>query len=99
MSRKNPDHRARLGELKAKERADAEAALPGPKSLLRELFHELDQRLSAGGCDHSLRHTMAWADKVGIDGDKLVGWARENGGHCDCEVLGNVPDSNAAFRS
>lgn len=99
MSSKDPEQRQKLKDWKAQQRAKAEAALPGPKEVLLGLFDELDERLSSAPCDHSLRFTMAWADKVGIDGTVLAEWTREHGGYCDCEVLGNVPDSNPAFRS
>jgi hypothetical protein len=98
MSHKDPEQRRKLNVWKAEERAKAEAALPAPKELLIGLFDHLDEQLSAAGCDHSLRLTLAWADKAGVDREKLAGWTREQGGFCDCEVL-NVPDNNLAFRS
>jgi hypothetical protein len=97
MSRKDPDQGQKLDAWKAGERAKAEVALPAPKEVLLELFAVLDERLATTPCDHSLRLTTAWADKAGIDRDKLAHWARENGGFCDCEVLANVEDTSGAF--
>jgi hypothetical protein len=99
MSRKDQDQREKLKAWKAQECAKAEAALPAPKGLLLKLFNALDQQLSSTPCDHSLRFTLAWAGKAGVDPEKLIDWTRENGGYCDCEVLLNVPDTNAAFRT
>ena len=45
------------------------------------------------GCDHSLRHSFAWADMNGVHREVLKAWLHDNGGFCDCEVLYNVmPD-------
>lgn len=98
MSSKDPEQRRKLKEWKAAQRAQAEADLPAPKETPLALFDELDKRLSAAPCDHSLRFTLAWADRVGIDPTVIANWTRDHGGYCDCEVLGNVPDTNPAFR-
>jgi hypothetical protein len=98
MSSKDPEQRRKLNDWKAAQRAKAEADLPASIETLLGLFDELDKRLSTAPCDHSLRFTLSWADKVGIDRSALVEWAREHGGYCDCEVLGNVPDTNPALQ-
>lgn len=98
MSKRDSEQRRKLKAWKADERAKAEAALPAPKERLLGLFHELDERLSATPCDHSLRFTMAWAARVGAPQITLARWVQENGGYCDCEVLANIPDTNEAFR-
>jgi hypothetical protein len=98
MSRKDPNQRRKLNEWKAAQRAEAEADFPAPKETLLGLFDELDKRFSSAPCDHSLRFTLAWADMVGIDGMALTEWTRKHGSYCDCEVLGNVPDTNLAFQ-
>ena len=44
-------------------------------------------------CDHSLKHTEAWAERNGVEPAQLREWLHDNGGYCDCEVLFNVvPD-------
>ena len=98
MSSKDPEQRGKINDWKAAQRAQADAELPAQKETLLGLFDELDERLSTTSCDHSLRFTLAWADKMGIDGSVLVGWAAQHGGFCDCEVLGNVPDTNPALQ-
>ena len=97
MSSKNPEQRRKLNEWKALQRAKAEAELPALKGTLLGLFGEISERLLSEPCDHSLRCTLIWADSKGIDGAALVEWTRKYGGYCDCEVLGNVPDTNPAF--
>ncbi len=95
MSHKDPEQRRKLKAWKAEERTKAEADLPASKEALLNLIDELDVRLSAMPCDHSLRFTLAWADKMGVERDALVSWTRDHGGFCDCEVLANVPDNPA----
>jgi hypothetical protein len=99
MSNKNPEQREKLKAWKAHVRAEAEAALPASRELLTNLFDALDQQLSVAPCDHSLRFTLAWAEKMGVNPKKLLEWTKENGGHCDCEVAGNVPETNAALKT
>lgn len=48
--------------------------------------------VKANGCDHSHRFTRQWAEAESIDWDDLLDVLEENGGHCDCEVLLNLPD-------
>lgn len=98
ISRRTPERRAKLNALKAQERAKAEAGLPAPKELLLRLFEHLDEQLSSEPCDRSLKMTLSWAKGAGVDGEKLIEWTREYGGYCDCEVAGNVRDSDPAFR-
>src|SRR5262245_1249694 len=98
MSSKDPEQRRKLNEWKAAQRDKAEGDLPASKEALLGLFDELDKRLSAAPCDHTLRFTLAWADRMGIDRGAVADWTREHGGYCDCEVLGNVADTNPAFR-
>lgn len=97
MSKRSPENKRLLAEWKAKQRKDAEAALPASREMLLALFDELDERLPVEGCDHSLRLTLAWADRVRVDAERLKHWLREYAGFCDCEVLANVQDSNPAL--
>lgn len=92
-----PEDRERKKAWKAKERAEAEAALPVPKSQLLGLFDFLDSELGRRGCDHTLVLTVEWAHRENVSADEIVSWSREHGGYCDCEVLANVPSSNPAL--
>jgi hypothetical protein len=88
------EDRERKKAWKAKQRADAEAALPYSKTELMNLFDFLDLELERRGCDRTLALTIEWANRQGLSADKVVDWTREYGGFCDCEVLANVPSSN-----
>jgi len=79
-------------QFKDRERAKAEARLPMPKPELAALFARLDEQLSDGDCDHTLRHTEAFLAERGLDAAAVVPWLRDSGGYCDCEVLANVED-------
>ena len=79
-------------QFKSRERADAEARLPLPRSELAALFDRLDELLTDSDCDHSLRHTEAFLAERALDSATVLLWLRESGGYCDCEVLANVED-------
>ena len=79
-------------QFKNRERADAEARLPLPKTELAALFDRLDERLRDDDCDHSLRYAEAFLAERGLDASTVLPWLRESGGYCDCEVLANVED-------
>jgi hypothetical protein len=79
-------------QFKQRERADAEARLPLSKASLAALFDHLDEQVGEHGCDHTLRHTLAFLAEQSLDDAVVVPWLRESGGSCDCEVLANVED-------
>jgi Protein of unknown function (DUF2695) len=61
---------------------------------LKALLDYLDEALGREPCDHTPRHTIAWADELGLDTTQVLDSVRHFGGSCDCEVLGNVdPES------
>lgn len=63
--------------------------MPISKKDLRDLFNYLD-RYEAVACDHSLRQTIEFLEKRGLDPRVIVPWLHQYGGFCDCEVLFNV---------
>ncbi len=75
--------------VRAKERAEARAAMPLDPRQLRTLFDWLDVQLAVP-CDHTLRFTLDWLEAHDHDADVVVPWLEDNGGYCDCEVLANV---------
>ena len=79
-------------QFREHERAEAEARLPLAKRDLAALFNHLDEQVGEHGCDHTLRHTLAFLAARGLDGGAVLPWLRESGGSCDCEVLANVED-------
>lgn len=79
-------------EARERERQVALRALPLPIVELEAMFEALDAELSATGCDHSRRHTLAWLVARGHAPANVFPWLDEHGGYCDCEVLANVPD-------
>jgi hypothetical protein len=87
---------ARKEELKKswkeQERQKLIASIPMPYQDLRGLFDHLD-REGAPECDHTLRDTVEFLQKHGLDVERIVSWLREHGGHCDCEVINNVDDT------
>ena len=79
-------------QARDQERAKARAAQPLPDEQLRQLFDLLDQQLSSGGCDHTLRHTRSFLESSGVSPESVLPWLLEQGGGCDCEVLANVEE-------
>jgi hypothetical protein len=77
---------------KERQRAAAEAALPLSKADLAALIDHLDAEVSDVGCDDSLQLSTQFLTKRGLDVERVTGWLRESGGHCDCEVLANVEE-------
>lgn len=53
--------------------------------------HLMDKMNSPGDCDHTLRRTKQFLEGVkNCDVPGAIGWLRERGGYCDCEVLLNT---------
>jgi hypothetical protein len=76
---------------KEQERQKLIASIPIPQQDLRDLFDYLD-RENPAPCDHTLRETLEFLKKRGLDAERIVPWLREHGGYCDCEVIFNVDD-------
>jgi len=82
----------RAMKLLAKEaqRESARHSLPLPPLLLRQLFDHLDCALGERDCDHTNSLTHLWLERnSAADTNSTLEWLRQNGGHCDCEVLAN----------
>ena len=54
------------------------------------LFTYLEEKLAKETCDHSLRHTRAFARRHGLPFDELRDEVEHRGGYCDCEVFLNA---------
>ena len=52
----------------------------------------VDQRVQRQGCDHSHRFSREWAAAESIPWDDLLDILEDNGAHCDCEVVLNLPE-------
>jgi hypothetical protein len=76
---------------KEQERQKLIASIPMPQQDLRDLLDYLD-RENPPPCDHTLRETIEFLKKRGLDAERIVPWLRERGGYCDCEVIFNVDD-------
>ena len=59
---------------------------------MEELFEYLEEALEEEECDHSLKNTEQWIiDNIDDEErrDQVRREIKEDGGYCDCEVLGN----------
>ena len=63
-----------------------------PADQFRELSDDLDEKLSEQGCQDDLRLTTAFLEAQDCDAEAVLSWLEENGGGCDCEVLGNIEE-------
>ena len=74
---------------KSRKRQKLIASIPMPQEDLLDLLNYLD-RENPPPCDHTLRETVEFLQKRGLDVERVVPWLREHGGYCDCEVIFNV---------
>ena len=79
-----------VNSIEQKQRAEAEANLPLSRRDLLDLFIWVDDRWDQYGCDRTLRHTLEFIKLRGLAEERIIEWLAEQGGYCDCEVLGNV---------
>lgn len=70
----------------------AQDDFPISDALLETLFEAVDAQVENSGCDHTLRFTRAWISEHKQPETDVLGWLREHGGCCDCEVLSNSAD-------
>lgn len=89
----NPDEKRKaLAEYKRRQKESFLSSLPMPADQFRELFDDLDEKLSEQGCQDDLRLTTAFLEAQDCDAEAVLEWLAENGGGCDCEVLGNIEE-------
>lgn len=88
------DRRRRLRDAyKAERRQEAWDTLGIDREQLDDLLAGVGESLADTGCDHTLRHSRAWADSRSIPWPALEAGLLAGGAGCDCEVLANVdPD-------
>ena len=86
------EKRKALAEYKRRQKEAFLSSLPMPAQLFKELFDYLDVELSVEGCQDDLRLTRAFLESQGCDTEAVLSWLEENGGDCDCEVLGNIEE-------
>jgi len=60
--------------------------------MVEQLKTYVHEQIDELGCDVTLRHTLVWADRNGIDRKALVEVVQSHGGYCDCEILYNLRD-------
>ena len=86
------EKRKALAEYKRRQKEAFLASLPMSAELFRELFDYLDEELSDEDCRDDLRLTTAFLESQDCDTEAVLSWLEENGGGCDCEVLGNIEE-------
>ena len=80
-------------ELREKAKLEFENSLPISRENFIQLFDFLDNKLGEHDCDDSLKLTTEFLKDNKIENiDEIKFWLQENGGYCDCEVLGNVEE-------
>ena len=78
-----------LRALKEKQKAKFEESLPMSCDLFHELFDFLDEKLVVEGCSHTVKMTVLFLNQRDISTNPVLTWLEEQGGYCDCEILGN----------
>jgi hypothetical protein len=80
-------------EYKARERAEERERLGLTREQFEDLSEYLEEALEREPCDHTLRHSVAWAQSRGLDPERVTAGLEALGGFCDDEVLWNIePD-------
>jgi malonyl CoA-acyl carrier protein transacylase len=95
MPDKNEKERRRkiMNELQKKADVEFENSLPMSRENFKKLFDYLDVELTNKGCNHNNTITQnLFAQNSIVDSDKVIEWAADKGGYCDCEILANVKD-------
>ena len=100
----SPEETARRKAMKNAARADerdrVRQSLPLPPERMKELFDFVDEKLSAGECDNSLRYTISFLDIHQFNAEPVIQWLQDAGGYCDCEVIMNAEEKfESAFPS
>lgn len=85
-------HRDRKSAWKAQQRQLAQAAFPMSSALLQALFEAVQAQVDENGCDHTLRFSSQWIAQHHQPQEQIVGWLKQHGGWCDCEVVANALD-------
>ncbi|MBI5030555.1 MAG: DUF2695 domain-containing protein [Chloroflexi bacterium] len=75
-----------------KQRAQELAQVPISGSDLKDLFAFVDKKLESAGCDHTMRHTLAFLEQRNLAKERIIAWLAEHDGYCDCEVIANVEE-------
>lgn len=92
----SPEEKSRRKQLLDTERNEqqqrAQASFPAPAIVLKNLFDFIDEQLSSGECDDTLRYTRMFIQQNNLEEAGFVQWLHDKGGYCDCEVLNNVEE-------
>jgi hypothetical protein len=82
-----------LNNLRTKAKQDFEDSLPTSRDNFKLLFDYLDIELEKRECDDTYALTRTFLNQINLDNsDIILEWLADKGGHCDCEILGNVEE-------
>ena len=79
-------------QWKTSEKVAAPAKFPLSDDRLELLFAFVQAAVDNVGWDHSLQPTRQWLEDNDLDIQAVIAWLANNGGFCDCEVIGNARD-------
>src|SRR5215470_20453662 len=65
-------------------------SLPLQPAQMKSLFDFVDEELDEAECDHTLRHTLSFLERLQVSSEPVIAWLQDAGGYCDCEVLANA---------
>jgi len=82
-----------LNNLRTNAKQDFEDSLPTSRDNFKLLFDYLDIELEKRECDDTYALTRTFLNQINLDNsDIILEWLADKGGHCDCEILGNVEE-------
>ncbi len=76
---KYPRKNELMKAFKQQEHQKLVASIPMPNQDLHDLLNYLDRK-DAPECDHTLKETIEFLGKRGLDIERIVAWLRESGG-------------------
>ncbi len=93
MGRNKHDRSTIKRMLREKEQKELLDRLPVSMETLKELVFYLEDQIEGAGraCDHSTAMAEKWMSARRIEASPLLAWLDDIGGHCDCEIVLNVP--------
>lgn len=80
-------------DLRKKAEEEFENNLPMTRAQFKGLFDYLDLALQKEACNDDYALTSWFLELIGVkNSDEVFDWLLDNGGYCDCEIVGNVEE-------
>jgi hypothetical protein len=65
-------------------------SLPAGQDTISGMLDFIEDELFENECNHSLQYAMKFMMDNRLNFPRLTSWLNENGGYCDCKVMGQI---------